>query len=344
MAGGGRISKNQSLFIRSLQPNKEQTGPQTNEQVPVNPAVKAEKPAIEYQEPPSLLKITSLKLPSLNQDKTEKPPIISPVDSGRSSSTAPANSPRQSSLQNPPKSPKQTPQQNVQQQKEVQSQRSEGLLPPMTFNETNTSNTINYDKKVSFTSVVPQTVQDMTVLNVPSNIDKEVLQLIMDVRTQMQLQVDQNTTRLNDLETRADNFVDKEYVSKFYTKMRIVITETHDQVEQIKQTQPDRVTKEELRKAMEELYGILAKDESTSGGTQSYRCLLCGRPKSGISGMITDKAVAESLGDPTQSVIAGGGGQKTSIIYGPNGQMYKGRGNFGRTTIAKVDDKKKPSM
>lgn len=339
LAGGGRISKNQSLFIHNINTGGNSSQTSLHEmQVPQGPGpVKAEKPPAEYQEPPSLLKITSLKLPALGQPPdANKAPLISAPDSGKSSSTAPANSPRVKEEARTPAISQQpsTGTINKSPQKEPVS-----LLPPMTFPPTQTTEA----PKNPMISQVPQPVQDLTVLNVPNSIDKEVLQLILDVRTQLMLQVDNNTQRLNELESKADSYVDKEYVSKFYTKMRIVITETHDQVEQIKNKEPDRVTKEDLHRAMEDLYAALAKDESTSGGTQSYRCLLCGRPKTAISGMITDKNVAESLGDPTQSVVAGGRGQKTSIIYGPNGQMYKGRGNFGKTTIAKLDDKKRPT-
>ena len=287
------------------------------------------------------MKITPLKLPSLQQDDSPRSsiPIIDvpkPIQNQTPEKAATSAKPQLQKKELSPlvTQPKEEPTTNVTSAKEER---------PTSLLLTETEPRISTTKKV-FTNIVPQAIEEINILNAPESIDKDVLQLILDVRTQLQLQIDQNTERLNAVEEKTETFVDKEYVSKFFTKMRIVINETNSSVEQIKASNPEKVTKEDLHKAMEDLYAALSHEESTSGGTTSYRCLLCGRPKTQISGMILDRTVAESLGDPTQSVIAGGSTQRGTILYGTDKQMYKGRGNFGRPTTSKLEDRKLPSL
>ena len=292
----------------------------------------------DFPKQTTMMKITPLKLPALPPENTTvTPPIVDPVKP--SLSQRPVDLPvivNQPQKQIPPQSKSELPSPKKN-KLTIDDTVSIPDIPPA-------PTTPDPNNRRIFTNVVPQQVEDLNILNASENIDKEVLQLLIDVRAQLQNQIDQNTVRLNQMEEKAEQFVDKEYIGKFYSKMRVVINETNAAVEQIKQTTPDKVNKEDLRKAMEDLYAALSRDESTSGGTTSYRCLLCGRPKAHISGMIMDRAVAESLGDPTQSVVAGNGPQRGNLLYGPDKQVYKGRGNFGRPTTSKIEERKLPTL
>lgn len=190
-----------------------------------------------------------------------------------------------------------------------------------------------------FHNVVRQKVEDISILNAQDSVDEQIIQLIMSVKLNLQMQIDGLLERFNKWDDKIDTFVDKEYVSKFFTKMRITIEDINRTVEFCKGQLPDKATKEYVQSVIEDLYRAFAKDESTSGGTKNYRCLLCGRPKTNISGMIIDKEVAQGLGNPSISLAT-----KTNtggtLIYGPDKQLYRGKSNFGRTTLSKADEKK----
>lgn len=193
-----------------------------------------------------------------------------------------------------------------------------------------------------FNNVVQQTINELSVLNAAENVDEHILNLVIEVRSQLLQIIDKNTLRLNSIESKIDNFVDKDYVQKFFQKMRCIITEINSNMTTMKQLIPERVTKEEMQNLIEELYHALTSDQETSGGTTSYRCLLCGRPKTSISGMIKDFKVAETLGQPTQATLASSNasGNRGTLIYGPDKQLYRGKGNFGKPTIAIAEPKK----
>lgn len=186
-----------------------------------------------------------------------------------------------------------------------------------------------------FHNIVKQNIQELRVLNATDEIEEHILNLIIDVRTQLQLQVDNQGKRLTDIESKIPYFVEKDYVAKFFSKMRTTINDLNDSVVQMRQSMPERVTKDELQNVATDIYRSLTKEQETIGGTTSYRCLLCGRPKTSISGMITDYNVADSLGNPTSATITQSPGANTrgTMIYGPDKQLYRGKGNLGKTTM-----------
>jgi hypothetical protein len=137
-----------------------------------------------------------------------------------------------------------------------------------------------------------------------------------------------------------ETVVGKEYVQKFFSKMRAAMGELSQNVAIMKESMPERVTKTELQDVAEDLFRSLRSETETTGGTTSFKCLLCGRPKSAISGMIRDPKLVEALGEPQESSIAGlsntprMGGRGTTMLYGPDRQLYRGRGNLGRPALA----------
>jgi hypothetical protein len=176
------------------------------------------------------------------------------------------------------------------------------------------------------------------VLTPNDEIEARIVHLLIDIRTQLQLQLDHNTTRLNVIEPQIDNFVDKDYIQQFFRKMRSAITELADQVAVVRQALPERVTKAELEEVAGDLFRSFTQENETSGGSVSMRCLLCGRSKAAVSGMIRDARVAEALGDPPEASIAGlsnpSGPSRGTMLYGADKQLYRGRGYIGRPAVA----------
>jgi hypothetical protein len=192
---------------------------------------------------------------------------------------------------------------------------------------------------------VKQQIEELLVMTPDHEIESRILNLIIDIRTQLQLQVDQNTTRLNALEPAIAAFVDKDFVAKFFSKMRATLNELSGQVSVMRQALPDRVTKTEMQDSLEEMVRSLTQGQETSGGSTSYKCLLCGREKKAIAGMINDSRVATALGDPPEA-IAGLSRPSSrgpgTMLYGTDKQLYHGRGNLGRTAIASTLETKRP--
>ncbi|KAK8893658.1 hypothetical protein M9Y10_022085 [Tritrichomonas musculus] len=191
---------------------------------------------------------------------------------------------------------------------------------------------------------VPQSIHEFNVTNaepVKEAIETMVLPYIIEMRSEFQKKVDTALEKSRLTEEMILNKVDKEFVNDFFRKMRMTLVELKNQIDEVKSSVPDKVTHEELQSLATDLYKSVTKDQTTTVGTKSYRCLFCGAPKQNVSGMITDKSVVEALGDPQQARAS----QNPTMIFGSDKQCYKGRGNYGRTGIAsKLEARKIPPL
>jgi hypothetical protein len=122
---------------------------------------------------------------------------------------------------------------------------------------------------------VKQQIEELLVMTANDEIEAKILNLIIDIRTQLQWQVDQNTTRLNALEAVIPGFVDKDYVAKFFQKMRAAVNEISSHVTTMRQAFPERVTKTELRDSMEEIMRSFTQERETSGGGRHHINVYC---------------------------------------------------------------------
>jgi hypothetical protein len=185
---------------------------------------------------------------------------------------------------------------------------------------------------------VPQLIRHIRIMN--ANPEQQVVldalvPAIGTMQTQMAVRIDAALAKAREAEEAALQKVDKVFFNDFFRNIRMNIIELTQQLDSIKQQVPDRVTRDELKDFATELYTTLSKETPAAVGVKSYNCLFCGQPRSTVSGMITDQAVANSLGEPQKVRIGGTGG---TIMYGSDKQMYIGRGNLGRptTTIPKI--------
>ena len=96
--------------------------------------------------------------------------------------------------------------------------------------------------------------------------------------------VDQVTSKI-------DQKIDREFVERLFNKFRVVISDLKDKIDQIQSTFLGWVTRDELQQVLEKFIEQLQEVKDTAGGSSKYRCLLCGRPRTHISGMIVGDAL-----------------------------------------------------
>jgi len=182
--------------------------------------------------------------------------------------------------------------------------------------------------------VVPQVIDDVYVYNAlpPSDFTDALVPILMQLRTELQFKIDGSNERIRIVENLIDNKVDKEYVEKFFRKMRISMQETNEKVSRVQMTVPERVTKEELDERIENVIHQFTKEESTPAGRTTYKCLFCGSVKSQISGQTADDPnLFENTGNKP-------GPAKGSLIVGTDRGVYKGRGNYGKFQTSRSEE------
>ena len=184
---------------------------------------------------------------------------------------------------------------------------------------------------------IPQIIREVNVTNAERSreIIDTILPILVEMRTELQMKIEAALQHALAAEKNMDNKVDKEFVNDFFRKMRTVVNDLKTQLDEVKNSMPERVTHDEMQSMATDLYKVLTKDQNATAGTVNYRCLFCGAEKKGVSA-ITDKNVIDALGDPQQARQAN---QPTlPIIVEKN--ALKGR----RSVMSKLESRRIPPL
>lgn len=95
------------------------------------------------------------------------------------------------------------------------------------------------------------------------------------------------------------------------------------QIREIQDVVPKLVSREDLTELINTIQSATnaprgQDSEATAGAQLSYRCLLCGRPRANVTGMITEAEVARLIGEPPTSGV-GRAGDDFVLVYGRDG-------------------------
>jgi hypothetical protein len=95
------------------------------------------------------------------------------------------------------------------------------------------------------------------------------------------------------------------------------------EIDALKEVLPNLVTRDDLSEVIETIMAAAQAQssrelESTAAGRLTYKCLLCGRPTSAVTGMITDSEIARLVGEPPVSGAAKSGSDFV-LVYGREG-------------------------
>ena len=132
---------------------------------------------------------------------------------------------------------------------------------------------------------IPQVIEDLRVLNsVPKDkLLEALLPYIVNLRADLQLQIENAQERLRRLELAVPMKIDKEFVDAFFRKIRLALQETNDKVIKIAAAMPDKVSQDDVEERIAEALKVMAPQDTTAGGKSTYTCLLCGAKRTGIS-------------------------------------------------------------
>jgi hypothetical protein len=93
--------------------------------------------------------------------------------------------------------------------------------------------------------------------------------------------------------SKIDTKIDRDFVERMFNKFRVVVGEVKSKVDQVQCTLMSWVTREELKEVLEKFAEQLAEVKDTAGAKSRYRCLLCGKPRTHLSGMIVGAGLEE---------------------------------------------------
>ena len=92
-----------------------------------------------------------------------------------------------------------------------------------------------------------------------------------------------------------DRKIDREFVERIFDKFREMLNAFKEQMDNMQASFLNWVTRDELEIVLQQFNDMLNDCDNTAVSTSKYTCLLCGRPKQRVAGMINDRSMQRSL-------------------------------------------------
>ncbi|OHT10209.1 hypothetical protein TRFO_20492 [Tritrichomonas foetus] len=155
-------------------------------------------------------------------------------------------------------------------------------------------------------------------------VSKENPDFITNILDQVRFEVDQRLMGLTPKVVQdLNSFAPLPVVKKIAENFQISIDELDSQIAHVKEFLKNLVTRNDLDAMMDKLNVGDNASGNTAGARLALRCLLCGKPASCVTGMITESEMARLLGTPPQCGISAA---KTRNSTNTNYVLTYGRG------------------
>ncbi|EAY03684.1 hypothetical protein TVAG_031830 [Trichomonas vaginalis G3] len=154
-----------------------------------------------------------------------------------------------------------------------------------------------------------------------------------------------NSDAIQAINKRIDHCCSRETVDKVLQIVKNAVSKLGTRVENIEKDNSSCIHKDEFVKYLNAVQAATEGDNTTAAATRGYKCLLCGREKGGVVGMITDSEIARLMGEP-QSCAPVRAGDTVILNYGSGPVRPKSAINATKkstsknaTKLPKIEDK-----
>jgi len=99
--------------------------------------------------------------------------------------------------------------------------------------------------------------------------------------------------------------IERDFVERMFNKFRVVVADLKERIQPLQCTFMEWVTREELQDVIEKFVDQLTDVNDTAVGSSKYKCLLCGKPRTHVSGMMLGLEESDDEGDCGHDVTPG---------------------------------------
>ena len=158
--------------------------------------------------------------------------------------------------------------------------------------------------------VVPTITQEEIEEKVDKAIKMSIVGYLDRAKAETAKEIQNGLKVVDTIASKIDMKIDRDFVERMFNKFRVVVADLKDKIQQIQCTFMGWVTREELQEVLEKFVDQLADVNDTAVGSSKYKCLLCGKPRTHISGMIVgpgpddfDLDDLESVTDAAKKIV-----------------------------------------
>lgn len=114
-----------------------------------------------------------------------------------------------------------------------------------------------------------------------------IADLTKSIHEKVQLQVEQMRKDVNSAISAVDQKIDREFVERLFNKFRLMLNEMNEKINNMQCSFLDWITRDELEMVLQKFMTMINENNQGTAATNSkFNCLLCGRPRAHLSGMI----------------------------------------------------------
>ena len=112
--------------------------------------------------------------------------------------------------------------------------------------------------------------------------------LTVNLQEDLKIKAEAMQKNVDKVITLIDGKIDRDFVERMFNKFRVMLNEINEKMENLQLSFLDWVTRDELELILQRFLGMVTNVNDTAGIQTKYSCLLCGKPKSHLSGMMSD--------------------------------------------------------
>ncbi|EAX92212.1 hypothetical protein TVAG_132570 [Trichomonas vaginalis G3] len=132
----------------------------------------------------------------------------------------------------------------------------------------------------------PSISQDEIQERVDAAIRNTLTGFIDRVKKTVAEQIEEGIKPIHKVQAMIETKIDRDFVERIFNKFRVLIGELKDRVDNFQMNFQNWITREELEEVLNRFSTTLQEVKDTAGTSSKYKCLLCGRPRTHLAGMI----------------------------------------------------------
>lgn len=150
-------------------------------------------------------------------------------------------------------------------------------------------------------------------------IARKVVTILADsAKADMKEQANEMKKTVDKFVSLVDNKIDREFVEKMFNKFRVMLNEMNEKIENLQCSFLEWVTRDELEMVLQKFVGVVQDVKDAAATKTKYNCLLCGRPRNHLAGMMIDVGKKNSTSNdnaPTRHSVGGNSMIKPTIHH-----------------------------
>lgn len=99
-------------------------------------------------------------------------------------------------------------------------------------------------------------------------------------------QIEEGLKPVHKVQAMIETKIDRDFVERMFNKFRVLVGELKERVDNSQLNFQNWITREELEEVLNRFALTLQEVKDTAGVSSKYKCLLCGRPRTHLAGMI----------------------------------------------------------